>query len=219
MSSTRKTLSEDADQLVHTIDLYIGNAKTFLDSLILNKNIEEAIIDQLYLIKNSIDKSLKVSELILKSNFDLKLVNQRINLTKYIHEYIATNSIAKNKINFSVVSGFSKYYYLSPLDLEISLDNLISNSEKAGAKNIIIEMQTEQEKLLAIYYYDDGTGVPERFVRNPELIFDLGARQSESKGSGIGMYDVKKRVKNMKGEISFIGNGLKLKGASFKILI
>jgi len=219
LSSTRKTLSEDADQLVHTIDLYIGNAKTSLDTLILSEGLDDKIIEQLYTIKESIDKSIKVSELILKSNFDLKLVNQRIDIPKYIREYISTNSLAKNKINFEVRGMVSKYFSLSPLDLEISLDNLISNSQKAGAKNILIDISFEEEKLLAIYFYDDGYGVPDKFLKNPELMFDLGSRESKAKGSGIGMYDVKKRVENMKGEISFIGNGIKLKGAAFKIVL
>jgi len=219
LSSTRKTLSEDADQLVHTIDLYVGNASSYANNLLLNDKLDSITIDSIYSVKSNIDKALKVSSLILKSNFDLKLVNQRIDLPKYIEEYLRTSSLANNKIKFKVEGTKSKYCFLSPLDVEIVFDNLISNSVKAGAKTITIEFSIENDKNLAIYYNDDGDGVPDKFVNHPELMFDLGARDSTKKGSGIGMYDVKKRITNMKGTITFIGNNKKLKGACFKIVI
>lgn len=219
LHSTRKTLSDDADQLIHTIDLYIRNAKLFIDNLIQNNSLQKDVIEQLYDIKDCIDKSIKVSELILKSNFDLKLINQRIDLTKYIKEYIATNILAKNKVSIEVQGSISRYYSLSPLDLEIIIDNLISNSLKAGAKSIIIQVTEETSDQLAIYFHDDGIGVSNKLCKNSKLMFDLGARDSNAIGSGIGLYDVKKRVENMKGNIVFLGNGLKLKGATFKIII
>ena len=61
--------------------------------------------------------------------------------------------------------------------------------------------------------------MPEKLVNNPDAIFELGVRESSEKGSGIGMYDVKKRINNIKGTISFIGNKMKLTGAGFKIQI
>ncbi len=219
LSGTRKTLSADADQLVHTIDLYVRNAKLYIDAIILDKNLDDSLGSQLYDAKESLDKAIKVSELIIKSQFDIKLVKQRINLPKYIREYISTNALAVKIINFKVIGEINKYYLINPLDLEISFDNLISNSQKAEAKNILIEMQLNNDKSLTIFYYDDGDGVSERFVRSPNLIFELGARDSLKVGSGIGMYDVKKRISNMNGEISFTGNGLKLRGASFRIII
>ena len=47
-------------------------------------------------------------------------------------------------------------------------------------------------------------------------IFELGVRDSDERGSGIGMYDVRKRLEDMKATIVFNGNNVKLKGASFK---
>ena len=61
--------------------------------------------------------------------------------------------------------------------------------------------------------------MPENLVKNSQSIFELGVRESKSKGSGIGMFDVKKRVNSLKGTIDFIGNNEKLKGACFKIVI
>jgi sensor histidine kinase regulating citrate/malate metabolism len=98
------------------------------------------------------------------------------------------------------------------------LDNLVSNSKKAKAKNIIVEFSKNKDAI-EFYYSDDGNGMSELLLKNPEAIFELGVRDSKEKGSGIGMFDVSKRLKGLKGSISFIGNNKKLKGACFKIVI
>ena len=82
----------------------------------------------------------------------------------------------------------------------------------------MVEFKINGNKL-EIYYYDNGDGMPENLVKNSQSIFELGVRESKSKGSGIGMFDVKKRVNSLKGTIDFIGNNEKLKGACFKIVI
>ena len=57
-----------------------------------------------------------------------------------------------------------------------------------------------------------------KLVKNPnENFLNWGVRDSDERGSGIGMYDVRKRLEDMKATIVFNGNNLKLKGASFKI--
>lgn len=56
-----------------------------------------------------------------------------------------------------------------------------------------------------------------KLVKNPKSIFELGVRESTERGSGIGMFDVQKRVESLKGNIQFLGNNLELKGAAFQI--
>ncbi|EJL69980.1 ATP-binding protein [Chryseobacterium populi] len=216
LNATRKTLSDDAEQLVHSIDLYVGNASTYVNDL-LSTSIDNEIKNKIYSIKNNIDKALKVSQIIIKSNFDYKHTNQRINLPIYIKEYLEVHDSRKN-FEINVENVLDKFIVLNPIDIDIILDNLISNSIKAKAKKVIVEFCKKDNKL-EILYSDNGNGVPEKLAKNPKAIFELGVRESSEKGSGIGMYDVDKRVKNLKGSIEFIGNNIKLKGASFKITI
>lgn len=218
LNSTRKTLSDDAEQLIHSIDLYVGNASTYINELLQDDAITYQTKDNLYHIKNNIDKALKVSQIIIKSNFDYKHTSQRINLTKYIKEYLEDLEISRKDLKIDAQGILDHFSFLNPIDIDIILDNLISNSAKANATHVIVEFAKDKAiKQITMHYFDNGDGVPERLANNPQSIFELGVRESTEKGSGIGMYDAKKRMINMKGDIAFIGNGIRLKGAAFKL--
>ncbi|WP_314917728.1 ATP-binding protein [Capnocytophaga gingivalis] len=219
LNATRKTLSSEAEQLVHSIDLYMGNASSYINNLLADDNIDIGIKTKLYSIKNNIDKALKVAEIIIKSNFDYKFTNQRIDLPTYIKQYLDIIAISRNNINIEVQNIITKYVLMNPIDVDIIIDNLISNSIKAKAGKIVVNFKINENNKLEIIYADDGIGVPEKLVKNPNAIFELGVRDSQEKGSGIGMYDAKKRLEGMKGNIEFIGNNTILKGATFKITI
>ena len=219
LTATRKTLSSDAEQLVHSIDLYMGNASSYINSLLADDNIDINIKTKLYSIKNNIDKALKVSEIIIKSNFDYKFTNKRIDLPTYIKQYLDIIAISRNNINIEIQNIITKYVLMNPIDVDIIIDNLISNSIKAKAAKIVVNFKINDNNKLEIIYADDGIGVPEKLVKNPNAIFELGVRESQEKGSGIGMYDAKKRLEGVKGNIEFIGNNIILKGATFKITI
>ncbi|NIJ45609.1 signal transduction histidine kinase [Wenyingzhuangia heitensis] len=217
LTATRKTLSDDAEQLVHSIDLYVGNASTYVNDLLIS-NIDEQTKSKIYSIKNNIDKAIKVSQIIIKSNFDYKYTSQRINLPGYIKEYLEGIDLSRGNVRIETKNVFEKFALINPIEIDIVFDNLVSNSIKAKAENIIVEFIKSKTKL-EIYYYDDGIGVSEILLKNPDSIFELGVRDSKEKGSGIGMYDAKKRITNLKGSINFIGNNIKLSGASFKIVL
>ncbi|MDI6047024.1 ATP-binding protein [Flavobacterium yafengii] len=220
LNATRKTLSDDAEQLVHSIDLYVGNASAFLEELFKNDNsLTNETKGKLYSVKNNLDKALKVSQLIIKSNFDYKHTNQRVDLPIYITEYLQDIELSrKGNLNIKTNCNASHFSLISTIDIDIIFDNLISNSVKANAKNILIEIYENLEKKLVLDYYDDGVGIHDKFLKNSEAIFELGTRGIDGKGSGIGMFDVKKRVNNIKGSIEVLGNNLKLKGAGFRLI-
>ncbi len=217
LNATRKSLSDDAEQLVHSIDLYVGNASTYVNEL-LASSLDEDAKNKIYSIKNNIDKAIKVSQIIIKSSFDYKHTKQRINLPVYINEYIEDLGVSRPKINFSVEGIFDKFYHINPIEIDIILDNLVSNSSKAKAKKVLIVFEKLENKTV-INYYDDGSGMDSKLVNNPESIFQLGVRESIERGSGIGMFDVKKRIDSLKGDIKFLGNNLRLKGASFQVIL
>ena len=69
-----------------------------------------------------------------------------------------------------------------------------------------------------IDFSDDGNGVDDAFLNCSEELFSLGV--TTTNGSGIGLYSVRemlKKVKTANATITFIGNGIILKGACFRI--
>jgi len=221
LSATRKTLSDDAEELVHSIKVSaIGideGLEKILRRLRSEKSADKSLYEEIGRIKFITDKVMKLSMLITKSNFKADQEVRKVKIALFIKEYIDTYSYAyTDKIKITVYGKSDFISRVSVLDLTIVLDNLISNSHKAKAKNIILEIK-DSTKGLDIFIHDDGNGVPNEFLTTPKAIFELGVK-SNIEGSGIGLYTVKKKmVENLHGAIAFVGNGVKLKGATFKL--
>ncbi|MEM9834396.1 MAG: ATP-binding protein [Bacteroidota bacterium] len=220
LNATRKTLSDDAEELIHSIKLSATEIDACLDAL--NRKIKEGLkddeilLEEIGLIRFQVDKVLKVSSLVTKANFKSDQEVQKVNLPDYVEEYFSTYSYAyKDKIKIQVNNDAEFRTKLSLLDVSLILDNLISNSQKAGAINIIIDM-LNSGKCFLLDFHDDGKGVPEELASNNESLFSLGTTTTD--GSGIGLYTIKNKMKSLRGEVQFLGNGKKLKGASFRLV-
>jgi flagellar biosynthesis GTPase FlhF len=67
--ATRETLSEDGEQLVHSIDLYVSNALKFVNNIFHSENnLPQQVVTDLYNVRNNIEKAIKISELVIKSS-------------------------------------------------------------------------------------------------------------------------------------------------------
>ena len=78
-------------------------------------------------------------------------------------------------------------------DVMVLVDNIISNSRRAGAKKIIFLPPTSENGLFAIS--DDGPGLAIT-ISKPEKIFQKGFTTSDE-GSGRGLYHVTETLKKM----------------------
>ena len=105
---------------------------------------------------------------------------------------------------------------ISILDLSIVLDNLKSNSEKAGATELRLDF-SRNGRTYIVDFTDNGVGV-DLNAFTPENIFEEGVTNRRG-GSGIGLSTIKERMReNLNGDISFLGNGLHFKtGATFRL--
>lgn len=223
LQATRKTLSPDAEGLVHNIKINTVRIDEIVTKLINRvhdgKLKDKDLLENLKKIKFCSDKALKVSKLITRANFRKNRNKETINIPKYVEQYFSLYSeiYERNKLEFEVIDESNSFFEeISILELSIVFDNLVSNSEKWGARKVLIEMRTLENEALEIIFADNGKGVLEKHLKNPEQLFELGV--TETDGSGIGLSTVKDALKNMNAEIDFIGNGLKLKGANFRII-
>lgn len=223
LRTSSRNLSEDAKGLVHNIKITSKNISASVDNLydkISEKKIKESdILKALGNIKFQSEKALKISKLITRSNFKSDKNEQIVDIVKYIDQYISiyTDIYEKSNLQFHVETNSAELTKkVSILDISVILDDLISNSEKADAKQILIQMQNIGNELI-INFSDDGKGVPKLFEDKPEKIFELGV--TTTNGSGIGLNSVRTALKALKGTIEFIGNNVILNGACFKISI
>lgn len=219
LATARQTTPEVLG-LIHHIELETNNIDSRVELLVdslknddLDKDFFFRILTQ---IKLHSDKTLKISKLITRSNFNTQVEEQTADLAAYITEYIDLykDIHSNDDINFSIVKTgtFTFTYRFSLIEISIVFDNLISNSLKAKAKNVLISMRVVGENLV-ITFSDDGLGVRDKVM---EDIFDLGITTTH--GSGIGLYTVRDLLTKMGADIKFIGNSKALSGASFEII-
>lgn len=216
-----RSLSEDAKGLVHNIKLVSKNINSNVDTLyekIKNDTIKTPeILRRLGTIKFNSEKALKISNLITRANFKSQANSQYVDIAKYIEQYVDVYKaiFESEQTNFSVINQGFFEKKISVLELSLVIDDLISNSHKAGAKNILIKISNINNSLRFLFS-DDGNGLIEKFLKNPQKIFELGITSTD--GSGIGLASVKKALSSMGAKIDFIGNGIELRGATFEII-
>ena len=220
--SSDRSMSEDAKGMVHNIKLIALTLQAKLDNLI--EDVRDEDIDKSEILKSlssmryQNEKSLKISKLITRANFRADKENRFINVMGYIRQYLSIykDITGRDNITFVISGGNIDYSRkISTLDISVILDNLISNSIKASATVVAISAQINSNNKLDITVSDNGEGLSQRFLDNPEKIFELGVTSTD--GSGLGLYTIRNILKDMGSTIRFIGNNVKLKGASFLI--
>lgn len=228
LKTSSRTLTEDAKGLVHNIKITSKKISSSVNNLyakISNDTYtKNSLLKSLGAIKFQSEKALKISKIITRSNFKADRNTQVANIVLYIKQYIDIYSeiYPRNELSFNIKdNGASLIRKFSVLDISVVLDDLISNSEKAGAHKIEIEMINNSKEELKILFSDDGRGVEERFLEDEiakNKIFELGVTTTTG-GSGIGLNSVRQGLKSINGTIELLGNNIKLKGACFEILI
>jgi signal transduction histidine kinase len=226
--TSSRSLTEDAKGLVHNIKITSKKISDSVDNLyhkILDDDYSKNfLLKSLGAIKFQSEKANKISKIITRSNFKADKNAQIANVASYIKQYISIYSdiYPKNELEFIVEdnkASLTKKFSL--LDMSVVLDDLISNSEKANASKVQINLSNPNEDELLILFSDNGDGVPEKFLKDDkskEKIFELGITTTFG-GSGIGLNSVRSGLKSMKGTIKLKGNKINLKGACFEIII
>lgn len=217
--------SDEVTDIVHSIKISTQDMSASIISIFNILDVEnirnEQLIQELEFLKFNIDKSKLLSEFVTKA--DLKNLKEKtwINIPQYITEYVTTYNLGLAS-KFHIICKNSDLKFrsqISILDISIILDNLISNSRKAGAKLMQISYSIGSNTLLHIDISDDGFGLPSEFQRNTENIFKIGIT-NKSGGSGIGLHTLREILhENLHGDIKYSGIGLSNKGATFTITL
>ena len=143
-----------------------------------------------------------------KANFSLEATKVEGDICEFIKEYIenvCTGLFKTNNNRVDMVFTWSNKKNIEhimkfrPMEIAIILDNLISNSKKAQANEVKISVEAAGENYIDILIRDDGKGIKKEVIKN---IFDLA--YTTTSGSGLGLYQVKNIMQEMKGSISYV---------------
>lgn len=222
--TSSRSMSEDAKGMVHNIKI-IANSLHAMISLQYKKlaagtTTKEEQLNTLSQMLFQADKALKISKLITRANFKADSEDRLVNVPAYINQYLVIYGEIMSNSSVEIdnkVGNLEFERMISVLDISVIIDNLISNSQKANASKVEFDAELTPNKELKITVSDNGDGLEERFLSMSDSIFELGVTSTD--GSGIGLYTVKNSLEEIGGSIKFAGNGQKMKGASFVIII
>jgi signal transduction histidine kinase len=213
--------SQEFDEIVSFIH-HIGISSSILDNYLTGiysdlendvLNIEEIKnIFKILIFENK--KILNITRFATKANFKLTTEKIELDLVGYLKEYLMNVIIISNEkgIKIHFIDSVKKPLYIKfrPIEFNVLIDNFLSNSKKANAKNFNLEIKLTQSQNIQIIISDDGIGIPHENLSN---IFNFGF--TTLGGSGIGLYHIKEIVERQGGKIK-VESELN-KGTKFKI--
>ena len=216
LAATRNTTKEVQD-LLHVIKISSDDAMGLISTakIQLSNNQKNDLRASLDEFEYHLTKINKLSKLITKADLTLLAESSLIDIQTFIKEYLANYKKSfQVQYHSTVTEPLEKK--ISILDLSIVLDNLKSNSEKAGATKLRLDFSRENRTYI-VDFSDNGSGVDLNLF-TPESIFEEGVTNRRG-GSGIGLSTIKERLREyLNGDICFLGNGLYFStGATFRL--
>ncbi len=142
--------------------------------------------------------------------------------SELLDEVILNEIIQKTKLQYSEVkfihqSVFEKNNVLKTIDFQQIVQNLIENSVKYGASEVVLDFKFREE--ITLSFSDNGIGIPTNdfpFIFDKYYRVDRFINQNVS-GLGVGLFLVKNIIDRYSGTINVENN--KEKGVQFLIVL
>lgn len=205
------TITEDQEAFTAKTHLVKTNALTIRNSVAtLARKIKIEEHKELGAISIATDKILSALKYSVLAKFKIEDEYIVADLFAFCNEYVDT-VLRKQYFNINIKTDIKGEYQtrFNPQYMSLILDNLLSNSEKGQAKEITLYMYIHDNETV-IEIEDNGNG-----FGNIDLsrIFEFGF--SNTGGTGIGLYNIKRAVERMKGNVTASKN--QYGGATFTI--
>ena len=216
LEATRNT-SKDVLDLLHTVLISSNDAISLINTAkfqLANKDLAGLRVS-LDSFDYDINRIHLLARMITKADLTLLSESKLINIEGYIKEYFSNYKPSYNVQYHSTITEVLEKK-IPILDLSIVLDNLMSNSKKAGATEFRVDF-SRNNRTFIFDFTDNGEGVDLNQFTS-ENIFEEGVTNRRG-GSGIGLSTIKnKMINELNGDIQFVGNGLHYPtGATFRL--
>lgn len=146
-----------------------------------------------------------VARFATKANFRAGIKKEPTDLAAFFDQYI--NNIARDftasGVDLHVKNSVREAFEVkaSRVELSILADNIISNSVKALAQRLDVEITLKSANILRVVFRDDGKGLsPE--LPDVESMFDLGV--TTTTGSGLGLFHCRRIVSDLGGKVTAV---------------
>lgn len=161
-----------------------------------NKDFVLSIIGQIY---QANEKAHKLSDLAIHGNQSLKQSGVN-SVYDFIRQYI-DEGLTMQGLKYDLVPSNEAFNCkFDASSIGVIIDNIASNSIKAGATVLQIKM-SETAKYVEIVFSDNGIGLDESI--DPSTLFEWGFSSNvKKKGFGIGLYHIKQLIDEMKGSVN-----------------
>lgn len=149
-------------------------------------------------------KILSISRFATKANFRLDSEMIKDDLASFIEQYIAEICAyySGDGLLLEVNTKASKLIKsFKPIEISMIIDNLVNNSEKAGATRVCFDIEQPNTKIITIKVTDDGRGI-DQSIKEPFRIFEKGF--STTDGSGLGLYHIAYILDQIGGSIELL---------------
>ena len=202
---------ENAVESLHMINTYAKSIKTNLDKVIKEMRLWEGtpeynkITKRLFEIMKATQKISGTYNVVCHAEYDIKKGKIEDNIVDFLHEYIENALFPRTGEILNVDIKCDDQMHIlqfNPMEFGILIENIIYNSLKARAHNIIINV-TGNDKETVISFIDDGVGINAN-ITQIEKIFELG--YTTTNGSGVGLAHVKKIIEDMGGTVAIDTN-------------
>lgn len=202
----------DLSSQIHTLiknnseNKELGQSSKLEDSLISMRSVSKTALTSLASATLSTERLKTILSLAPNIKFNLDTGKIRGDLLKFLDELFKVRLAGLEgmpKANFDN-GGLTLKRKFSPVDIAIVVNNLLDNSRKAKATSVFFKAVKKGKNSVAILVTDDGLGIDRNRV-NPSKIFERGYTSSP-RGTGLGLYNVRKIIEEMGGKIILLDN-------------
>lgn len=193
--------TSEGENYKHAIHLSVNFAKEIrslvcdFEDFELNQNSD--IIGTVMAIDLSAAKIENLPKFVDSATFSLSSPTITTDVVQLIKEYVEAKGSKRLEYSFDAPDTIIKEVEFT--DILMLLENIISNSNKANATSLRIISKKTGDKL-QIDFIDNGNGLADKYMSNPQAIFELG-ETTTPEGFGIGAFHMREIVKKMNGQI------------------